>query len=120
MDTAERDMIYHFLHKEPSEEEIPYKRGVCRIWPIDEFDWYMDPAPNEGAGIFSIIPEREEKEKTKVPPSNFIDMITKKLKDLDIGKAKKHRKGSRAYIANHSGLQKFRKGYQERCGRVKK
>ena len=120
MDDAARDMIYHFCHRAPEEGELPYKRGVCRIWPIDEFDWYMDPAPNEPQGTFSILPKEEIREVKELPNSAFIDAITKKLKELEIGDAKKFRKGSRKYIANHAGIKKWRIGYKLKCARYEK
>ncbi len=117
MENAERYMIYHFLHRAPKDGELPYKRGTCRIWPIDKFDWYMDPAPNKGQGIFTILPKEEVREVKETPKSDFIDKITKKLNALEIGDASKYRKGSRAYLANHNGIRKFKVGYKLKCAR---
>ena len=101
MDQSEKNMIYVFFDEKP--KGVEYKRGICRIWRIDEFDWYMDPAPNEPPGIFSIFPTIKKSE-YKLSNSKYVDIIIQKLKELEIGKAKKYRKGSRTYLANHKNV----------------
>ena len=113
-------MIYFFLDREPNDNEIEYKRGICRIWPINELEYYMDPAPNEGAGIFSIIPNQKEVKGGDFE-SDFIKILSKRLKEMEIGnKAKKYRKGSRIYLANHKRINEFKLQLRNKSKRITK
>ena len=116
MENADKDMIYVFLNRAPTEEEIVYRRGVCRIWPIDDDTYYMDPAPHQCQGLFNILPKEEERQK-EPPPSKYIIQLAQALEKLNIGK-NCGKKGSRKWIANHKVIKSWKLDRRKKCGRL--
>ena len=122
METADKKIIYQFYDKIP--KKTKYVRGICRIWPVDTYGYttfYMDPSPNEGAGLFEIIPENNNyinKNKNKKEESDFIKAIIKELEKLKLSK-NLGRKGSRKWIANDRIIKQWKTNISIKCNRYK-
>ena len=110
MDKAYENMIYIFYNEKPKNN---YRRGVCRIWPTDEyFSFYMDPAPHEADGLFDIIEKKylQDPIPIKRKRSDFEERMFKMFAEIDLNNNKKYRKGSRSHIANDRKLNLWRNG----------
>jgi hypothetical protein len=116
MEFAEKNMIYKFYNKRPINSK--YIRGICRIWPVDQYGTYFkDPSPYEADGVFSVLPpEVPYKEDIPKETSSFVKAMEEAMKKLKLTENLSKR-GNRKWIANDRIIKQWRLHRRIACGR---